>query len=249
MKKTMRPISASLAVLCFAMALSSAQNGPQAKDAGTVTDIDGNVYKTVKIGAQIWMAENLKVTKFRDGTPIPEVKNGEAWAGLTTGACCVYDNDPKNAAVYGRMYNFFAVADRRNIGPAGWHVPSKAEMETLAAYLGGSSVNFGPSPANPKLKETGNAHWRRENQSLATNSSGFSALPGGVRWKSKTGEGETKPALGLFEYITMLSTWWTASEVAGDPSEAWSLHIDDSQVRHDPMPKEIGFYVRCIKDH
>ncbi|MCD4693727.1 MAG: hypothetical protein K8R79_12490, partial [Calditrichales bacterium] len=132
----------------------------------TVTDIDGNVYKTVKIGSQVWMAENLKVTHYRNGDLIPNVAGKSEWKNLGIGACCNYDN---NAAAYGLLYNWYAVNDSRNIAPAGWHVPAEKEWQTLIDYLGGEAV------AGGKMKERGTAHWKRPNTG-ATNSSGFSAL-------------------------------------------------------------------------
>ena len=112
-------------------------------EIGTVTDIDGNLYYTVKIGEQWWMLENLRVTHYRNGDAIPNVTDDAEWEGLSTGAYCDYDNDPANVATYGRLYNWYAVGDSRNIAPAGWHVPSDDEWQTLVDYLGGSSVAGG----------------------------------------------------------------------------------------------------------
>jgi uncharacterized protein (TIGR02145 family) len=117
--------------------------------SGTVTDIDGNVYQTVTLGGQVWMAENLKVTRYRNGDPIPCVNDASAWSGLSTGAYCHYNNDFNNAAIYGRLYNWYAVSDSRNIAPGGWHVPTDTEWQTLVDLLGGSSV------AGGKMKTTG----------------------------------------------------------------------------------------------
>lgn len=144
----------------------------------TVTDYDGNVYQTVLIGDQCWMMENLKVTHYRNGDPIPHVTDGVTWGNLTSGAYCNYNNDEGNVATYGRLYNWYAVDDSRNIAPAGWHVPSDAEWQTLVDYLGGDAV------AGGKMKEAGTTHWASPNTG-ATNESGFTALPGGgprPRW-------------------------------------------------------------------
>jgi uncharacterized protein (TIGR02145 family) len=141
-------------------------------ETNTVTDIDGNIYHTVTIGTQVWMVENLKTTKYRNGDPIPNV-TGNAWAALTTGAYCWYNNDAATyKATYGALYNWYAVADSRNIAPTGWHVPTDAEWTTLTTFLGGESV------AGGKLKETGTNHWTSPNTG-ATNETGFTALPGG----------------------------------------------------------------------
>ena len=134
----------------------------------TFTDIDGNVYHAVVIGTQTWMVENLKTTKYSNGDPIPT-----AVTSLTPGAYCMYNNDAVTyKADYGALYNWYAVADSRNIAPAGWHVPTKTDWTTLTDYLGGESV------ASGKLKENGSSHWLTPNTG-ATNSSGFTALPGG----------------------------------------------------------------------
>lgn len=114
----------------------------------TVSDADGNVYHTIAIGPQIWMAENLKTTKFRNGDPIPNITDVTAWENLTSGAYCYYRNDIVNITTFGMLYNWYAVNDSRNIAPTGWHVPSDAEWSTLRSWLGGVTV------AGGKLKST-----------------------------------------------------------------------------------------------
>jgi uncharacterized protein (TIGR02145 family) len=147
----------------------------QAKTYGSVTDINGNSYKTISIGTQTWMAENLRTNKYRDGSAIPIVTNNTEWAALSSGAYCIYvNNETEIPATYGRLYNWYAVADIRNIASRGWHVPTDAEWLTLITFLGGESV------AGGKLKETGITHWGSPNTN-ATNESGFTALPGGYR--------------------------------------------------------------------
>ena len=151
---------------------------------GTITDVDNNLYNTVKIGTQVWMAENLKTTKYNDGTSIPNVTDNTVWSALITGAYCDYNNTPSISTTYGRMYNGYSVDNNiatkvasnggKNVCPTGWHVPSNAEWITLTSYLGGESV------AGGKLKETGTMHWLTPN-SGATNESGFTALAGGRR--------------------------------------------------------------------
>ena len=151
----------------------------------TVTDIDGNTYKTVKIGNQIWMAENLKVTHYRNGDIIPNVTNNFEWAYLSTGAWCVHDNDGSYANTYGYLYNWYAVNDIRNIAPEGWHVPTDEEWKELEMYLGMSQTEaddtgYRGTNEGGKLKEAGTTHWETPNTG-ATNETGFSALPGGCR--------------------------------------------------------------------
>jgi uncharacterized protein (TIGR02145 family) len=154
-------------------------------DPITVTDIDGNVYQTVTIGAQVWMLENLKVTHYCNGEAIPDVTAVAPWAGLSTGACCVFNNAGSNVAVYGRLYNWYAVNDPRSIAPAGWHVASEADWQQLEAYLGMNEADlnltgYRGTTEGGKLKEVGTMHWAGPNAG-ATNESGFTALPGGFR--------------------------------------------------------------------
>ena len=138
---------------------------------GTVSDIEGNVYKTIQIGSQLWMAENLRTTTFSDNTAIPLVANSSIWGTLTTPACCWYDNDLYYKTDFGALYNWFAVSTGK-LCPAGWHVPSVDELRTLGTYLGGNENAY------VKLKEIGTSHWESPNEG-ATNESGFTALPSG----------------------------------------------------------------------
>ncbi len=124
---------------------------------GTVTDIEGYEYKTVKIGEQWWMAENLKVKHYRNGDTISTGHSNQEWPNLSTGAYAVYDNNDSNANTYGYLYSWYAVNDSRNIAPEGWHIPTDEEWQTLVEYLGGSSV------AGGKLKEEGTDHWQSPN--------------------------------------------------------------------------------------
>jgi uncharacterized protein (TIGR02145 family) len=140
---------------------------------GIPVDIDGNEYHTVIIGGQEWMVENLRVTPYRNGDPIPNVSDTTSWRALTTGAYCSYDNDPSCSAMYGNLYNWYAVNDFRQIAPEGWHVPTYEEWIVLETHLGGDTI------AGGKLKESGTEHWRAPNVG-GTNESGFSALPGGT---------------------------------------------------------------------
>src|ERR1035437_3671045 len=139
---------------------------------GTVTDFDGNVYKTITIGSKTWMAENLKVTHYQNGDPIPNETDATAWSNLTTGAYCDYNYTPSNSITYGHMNNLFSIIDSRTIAPAGLHVPTAIEWDTLINYIGGVSL------AGGNLKEIGTTHWTSPNTG-ATNSSGMTILPGG----------------------------------------------------------------------
>jgi len=138
----------------------------------TVTDIDGNLYNTVVIGTQTWMVENLKVTKFNDGTDIPNVTDETTWNNLNTPAFCWYENDVTYKNPYGALYNWYSVNNSK-LCPTGWHVATKAEWDALISYLGGVYQAY------VKLKEAGSSHWLGTN--TGTNSYGFTALPGGYR--------------------------------------------------------------------
>ncbi|TFH65295.1 MAG: hypothetical protein E4G91_03005 [Candidatus Zixiibacteriota bacterium] len=196
----------------------------------TVTDIDGNAYQTVTIGTRVWMAENLRVTHYRNGEAIPNVTDSPSWAGLTTGAYCEYNNDVSNVATYGRLYNWYAVGDSRNIAPTGWHVASDAEWQTLVDYLGGNAV------AGWKMKETGTAHWLPPNS--GTNECGFTALPGGYRGSNNA----------VFGDLGNYACFWTSTAISS--SYAWyrSISYNYPEISHYDSRKFYGFSVRCVKD-
>jgi len=142
--------------------------------SGQFSDIDGNVYNTITIGTQIWMKENLKTTKYNDGSSIPLVTDNTAWINLSTPGYCWYNNDAATyKSAYGAMYNWYTV-NTGKICPPNWHVPTDTQWETLITYLGGKII------AGGKMKETGTAHWTSPNIG-ATNETGFTALPGGYR--------------------------------------------------------------------
>jgi len=197
---------------------------------GSVTDIDGNIYKTIIIGTQTWMAENLKTTKYRNGDPIPNVTDNTAWYALSTGSYCWYNNDAATyKATYGVLYNWGAVSDSRNIAPTGWHIPTDAEWTTLTTFLGGESV------AGGKLKETGTTHWQSPNTG-ATNSSGFTALPGGCRVQ-----------IGTFDSVNGGGYWWSSTD--NSITNAWNRSIFYGSVDRVSNYKHNGFSVRCLRDN
>ena len=147
---------------------------PVGLKAQTLKDIEGNVYPAVIIGTQVWMAENLKTTKYNDGMAIPLVSDNNAWEALKTPGYCWYNNDAAaNKNRFGALYNWYTV-NTKKLCPAGWHVPNDKEWTTLRTYLGGEEI------AGGKLKETGTTHWTSPNTD-ATNQTGFTALPGGGR--------------------------------------------------------------------
>ena len=196
----------------------------------TVTDIDGNVYQTVTICNQTWTKTNLNVSKYRNGDVIPQVQDATQWASLTTGAWCYYNNDPANGAIYGKLYNWHAANDPRGLAPSGYHIPTDTEWTSLINCLGGEAE------AGGKMKEAGTTHWTNFNTS-ATNSSGFTGLPGGGRFE-----------IGSFIDITANGSWWSSSELL--PNYAWhvTLYADLSNAVKDYRDKKIGYSIRCIKN-
>ncbi len=197
----------------------------------SVTDIDGNEYAVVTIGTQTWMKENLKVTHYRNGDPIPTGLSISAWGSTASGAYTYYNDDPGNNAVYGKLYNWFAAADSRNIAPVGWHVPSADERSILYNTVGGLDVGGG------ELKEAGLTHWDDPN-SGATNNSGFTALPGGIR--RPTGE---------YWFMGFSGYWWTTTDYAGyNDVEFLGLFANSAEADQISDVKENGLSIRCVKD-
>jgi uncharacterized protein (TIGR02145 family) len=186
---------------------------------------------TIQIGTQKWMSKNLDVAFYRNGDPIPQVTDPTAWAGLTTGAWCYYNNDPIEGYKYGKLYNWYAVNDPRGLAPQGWHIPSDAEWTTLETTLGGSSV------AGGKMKEPGTHNWTFHNTG-ADNSSGWAGLPGGDRTSN-----------GSFGGIGKSGKWWSSTELL--TSSAWYRGLDGSNgdlTRDGYGGKRSGFSVRCLRD-
>jgi uncharacterized protein (TIGR02145 family) len=176
------------------------------------------------------MSKNLDVAFYRNGDPIPQVTDPTAWAALTTGAWCYYNNDPTQGNKYGKLYNWYAVNDPRGLAPQGWHVPSDAEWTTLETTLGGSSV------AGGKMKEAGTLNWTTPNTS-ATNESGFAGLPGGGR-----------NYYGTFVTIGEYGYWWSSTESSTDG--AWSRYLGYNlgDVSRYGTNKVKGYSVRCLRD-
>jgi uncharacterized protein (TIGR02145 family) len=209
----------------------------------TVTDASGNTYPTVTIGTQVWMAENLRTTKYRDGSNIPVVTDNTQWANnwnngnpLQQPMMCWYNNDQATytANKFGALYNWYAINPatngNKNVCPTGWHVPTDAEWTTLTTFLGGQNV------AGGNMKSTGTQYWSSPNTD-ATNSSGFSGLPGGFRVSN-----------GVFDNFGLNGNWWSSTETS--TVSAWNRRLGYSLggvYRYDYV-KAYGFSVRCVKD-
>jgi uncharacterized protein (TIGR02145 family) len=231
--------------MMFASACSNGdgQSGPAPIVTGTMTDIEGNVYPTVIIGKQEWMAANLKTTTYNDGTPIPQVTDASAWSSiLLGGAYSWYDNDLANKEVYGALYNWSTV-ETGKLCPTGWDVPVSENWGALTDYLGGKDAlgqNLdGKVVAGGKLKEKGTLHWQSPNTG-ATNASGFTALPGGRRSMD-----------GSFQEMGQRAYWWCQDQddfflVAA--SEFWALSYDSTTSGGATSPWEYGDSMRCLRN-
>jgi uncharacterized protein (TIGR02145 family) len=198
---------------------------------GAGVSFGGINYPTVVLGnGQEWMAENLRTTTYRNGDPIPNVTYNTQWQSLTSGAWAHYNHDSQYENPYGKLYNWYAVNDPRNVCPVGWHVPTDGEYTLLTDYLGGASV------AGGKMKSTGTQYWQIPNQD-ATNESGFSGLPGGLRLSD-----------GTFYNVGYGGDWWSSTVLS--TSSAWDRYLDYSYgfVDRSSPSKQHGFSVRCLRD-
>ena len=211
----------------------------------TVKDIDGNVYQTIQIGNQVWMAENLKVTHYRNGTLIPNLTSRKDWVSTSSGAYCVYNNNDSNEVeTYGALYNWYAVVDSNYIAPEGWHVPTDEEWKELGIFLGMSQDEAdagGWRGTNEGSKLAGNSDlWnsgKLENESTI-DSSGFTALPGGYRHSN----------YGDYFKMGVSGYFWTTTTTNGN--EAWyhNLYYDNAGITRSYFNKNYGFSVRCVRD-
>jgi uncharacterized protein (TIGR02145 family) len=214
-------------ILGFELIFSS--NCKKEEDNNILSDADGNVYQTITIGTQIWMAENLKTTKYNDNTDIPFVESNTDWRVLTSpGYCWAGSNDLINA-VYGALYNWHAVSTGK-LCPVGWHVPVDSEWTILTDYLGGDSV------AGGKMKETGTEHWESPNEG-ATNESGFTALPGGYRNN-----------YGAVALVGEIAWWWSATDFETIYGFTRYINLGSNSINSINHLKEYGFNIRCISD-
>ena len=213
----------------------------------SVTDIDGNIYEIIKIGNQVWMAENLKVTHYRNGDPIPNLKSGWNWKRTKKGAFCYYDNSDKNGKIFGALYNWYAVEDSRNIAPDGWHIPTDGEWNQLEIHLGMSQaeadeVQFRGTNEGSKL--AGNASlWLFDGalkDETEFGTSGFTALPGGSRLYES----------GDFGGMGEISTFWTSTyfDHVWESAHYRLIFYADTRSRGEANQMGMGLSVRCVKD-
>ena len=235
MKKSSGFRNNSLLVICLILIFgySCKKDDNNSLTYETPIDQDGNTYKTIKIGTQTWMAENLRTTKYRNGDPVgttipatKDIQNEETpkyqWPN---------HGDESAVVTYGRLYTWYAVHDIRNIAPKGWHVPSSSEWITLITYLGGDSV------AGVKMKETGENHWNTPNVG-ATNESGFTAIPTSIR-----------SIEGPFLNVAPHCYWWCSDQYyTSSGAWVWYLINDDDIVHNGWTPFSAGYSVRCVKD-
>lgn len=198
-----------------------------------VTDIDRNQYRTIQVGDQVWMAENLRTTRYANGDSIPNIQNAQEWSFLKTGAWAHYKNDASYESVYGKYYNWCVSADPRHVCMTGWHVPTDAEWMELLNFLGGIEV------AAPKMKSSWENQWVGSIDEIS-NSSGLSILPAGKRGLS-----------GDFNLMTHRAPFWTTQSNSSNPE--WGLSYElfwnsDQVGRFNADDKYYGHCIRCIQD-
>ena len=215
--------------------ITGLQSCKKENDSVSIKDADGNIYQSIQIGTQVWLTENLKTTKYSNGnligTTSPATLN--IYNESSPKYQWAYEADENNAVIYGRLYTWFAATDSRNICPTGWHLPANSEWATLVTFLGGENE------AGGKLKEIGLTHWVTSNGG-ATNTSGFTALPGGWRYYG-----------GGSEYMGYFGYWWSSTTETSD--EAWyrAMNYGEGNINENagiPNIKKYGLSVRCVKN-
>ncbi len=224
---TRTTLKAALLLLFVALVYTGCKKSGDPEIPSTVTDVDGNTYNVIVIGKQGWMKENLRVEHFNDGAVIPNITGATEWAALTSGAWCDYNNSTSNGTAYGKLYNGFAV-ETGKLCPEGWRVPTSGDWTELRDFLGGRNV------AGGKIRQVGTSLWKAPNEG-ATNSSEFTALPGGFRGPN-----------GLYYMMSEIAMWWSSSTSA-DKLPYWITSYTNLElVENNPVPKTNGIAVRCI---
>ncbi len=213
-----------IVIIILFLTFSGAANAQFTPDS-TVTDYDGNIYKTVKVGNQIWMAENLRSTHYADGTLIPDVVS--------------YNNSDSLEAIYGKLYTWHAAMKNstsqktQGVSPDGWHIPSDAEWKELENYLGGAAV------AGGKMKDTGTIYWKAPNTG-ATNSSGLSIIPGG--------EYDAYYSPHVFRIINEYAVFWTSTQVGNLKARERYYTYNSAASEIFDWFKVMKYSIRCVKD-
>ena len=202
----------------------------------SVTDVDGNIYPTVTIGSQTWMAKNLEVTHYRNGDIIPNITNQTSWDNTSLGAWCDYEHNSAYGDIYGHLYNWYTVNDPRNVAPNGWHVATRADYQLLVTYLGGT-IGQEDSVAGGHMKEAGLLHWVSPNTG-ASNSSGFTALPAG--WLEFNG----------FYSIFEGTIWWAVDPLTQNNASKFAYSNGAGHAGALPLMAlpNAGCSIRCVKD-
>jgi uncharacterized protein (TIGR02145 family) len=212
----------------------------------SLTDIDGNVYHYITIGNQIWMTENLKTTRYRNGDPIITNLSDGNWSGTTSGAYANYNNDNRNNDKFGKLYNWYAVADSRHLCPTGWHEPGAPEWTILETFLTNSGYGFGGGGNDIAKSLSATSGWHDSglagsvgNDQASNNSSGFNALPGGFRHNQ-----------GFFDYLDYIGFWWSSSEGEPGSNVARSRNLQNNSINlnNTLYDKHKGLSVRCVKE-
>ena len=198
-------------------------------DDGSCLDI-----VSIIIGNQEWMVDNLKVTHFRNGDPIPQIADGNEWGALSTGAYCFYNNTPLNTDIYGNLYNWYAINDERNLAPVGWHIPTDDEWLQLINFLGGDAVAGGALKSIGTLEDS-DGLWHEPNFG-ATNESGFTALPSGYR------------SFNDYTNIGYRTFYWTSTEIYDYAASSWRVDSGVAEIANSYTNKQYGYSVRCLKD-
>lgn len=225
-KKYIDAISSQAIIICTSIILVLTFACEKSPGKKGLSDIDGNVYDTMVIGTQVWMAENLRTKRLNDGTEIPFVESDTAWSNLESPGYCWYGNYEAFFSLnhYGALYNYYAVTSGK-LCPVGWHVPDTDEWYTLIMYLGNDV-------AGGKMKETGTRNWLNPNTG-ATNESGFNALPGGFR----------NAYYKDFQRFRVSGHFWHS-----EPTDAMRVTYSSEDVIYDSMSRNDGLSVRCIRD-
>jgi uncharacterized protein (TIGR02145 family) len=199
------------------------------ESAPEIKDGDGNIYTPVKIGTQTWLKENLRTARYNDGSSIVNATDDTQWKNLTVGGYCWYENDITNKPVYGALYNWHAVNSGK-LCPNGYRMPTRSDWETLIDFLGGNAI------AGGKLKESGTLHW--ESPNVADNSSGFTALPSGIRFYA-----------GNFNFKGTYTFLWSATEEDALSGNAFLIRNNDDEIQMANSTKTQGYSCRCVEDN